>query len=184
VLILCEDALHRAFVTRFLKQYDYAEYDLRVRQCPPRDGGAAEAFVRRSYSSELKAYRSRSTRAKTILIVVIDADTGSVKNREAQLQQACEDANVPVRQRNELVLHVIPKRAINTWLAYLDGQSVDETTDYANGRYAFRKCESAVSSLVKRLHGMCEVEQLRQGAPPSLHHACKEFERIKDRFRL
>jgi len=180
VVILCEDKLHRVFVTRFLKLHDYTEHDFRVEQCSARGGGAGESFVRRNYPNQLKAYRSRQ--AKTFLIVVIDADTRSVSDRQAQLGQACREASVQPRQDADLVVHVIPRRAINTWLAFLDGEPVDETTDYGH-RYAFRGREGDASRrLVKRLHEMCQAGDLPEDAPPSLGHACREFERIKNRL--
>jgi hypothetical protein len=181
VVILCEDKLHRVFVTRLLKQYGYAEHDLRIEQCPV-GSGSGESFVRRNYPGELAAYRSRTARAKTFLIVMIDADTGSVADREAQLKQACEQASVQPRQSAERVVHAIPKRAINTWLAWLDGQDADETTDYRAHGYAFRKCEAEVSRLVKPLHEMCKARKVPEDAPPSLKHACGEFARIRDRL--
>ena len=180
VVILCEDKLHRVFVTRFLKLHDYTEHDFRVEQCSARGGGAGESFVRRNYPNQLKAYRSRQ--AKTFLIVVIDADTRSVSDRQAQLGQACREASVQPRQDTDLVVHVIPRRAINTWLAFLDGQRVDEATDYTRHGYAFRKCEGNASRLVRRLHEMCEAGDLPEGAPSSLGHACGEFARIKERL--
>ena len=182
VVILCEDKLHDVFVRRFLKEYGYGNRDLRV-PAYPAGGGSGESFVRRTYPDELRAYRSRTARAKTILIAVIDADTSAVADRERELQRACEQASVRPRESGELVVHAIPKRAINTWLAHLDGKGVDETTDYTRQGYAFRKCEANVSSLVKRLHDRCSGGQLPEDAPPSLRHACDEFDRIRDELR-
>jgi len=183
VILLCEDKLHAVFVRRFLKARGYTNRDFRVAQYPASGRGSGESFVRRAYPDELRAYRQRSARATTFLIAVIDADTKAVADREAQFEQACEQASVPPRQGDELVVHAIPRRAINTWLAYLDGIDVDEATDYKTQGYGFRKCEADISALVKRLHDLCTEDALPEGAPPSLRHACEEFARIKGYLR-
>lgn len=182
VVILCEDKLHEVFIRRFLKQYGYAHRDFRVPSYPA-GRGSGESFVRRTYADEIRAYRSRSAKAKTFLIVMIDADARPVADREAQLGRACQEAGAQPRQGAERVVHAIPKWAVNTWLAYLDGQSVDEATDYKAHGYAFRKCEGAVAGLVRQLHRMCEDGDVPAEAPPSLHHACTEFARIKEQLR-
>jgi len=179
VIILCEDKLHEVFVRRFLRHYGYSSRDVRVPGYPA-GSGSGESFVRRAYPDELTACRSRS--AKTFLIAVIDADTGSVADREKQFDQACSDRPVQSRQQEELVVHVIPKRAINTWLAFLDGQVVDEETDYKRHGYGFRRCESEIKGLVGKLYESCVHGRVPEGAPPSLEHACHEFARIKDRL--
>lgn len=180
VIILCEDKLHEVFVRRFLKEYGYSACDLHMAGYPAGGAGSGESFVRRSYPGELKAYRARSAKATTFLIVVIDADTSPVAHREDQLRRACEKADVPPRQDGERVVHAIPKRAINTWLACLDGKSVDEETDYSKGRYSFRGRESDTREIIKRLHAMCLKGELPGDAPASLRHACEEFTRVKD----
>jgi hypothetical protein len=181
VIILCEDKLHEVFVRRFLKLYGYTNRDLSVPSYPASGRGSGESFVRRSDPDELRAYRSRS--ATTFLIAVIDADKGSVADREDDLRGACTEKSVEPRQDGELVIHVVPKRAINTWLAYLDSVAVDEETDYSNGQYSFRGRESETDGLIKRLHAMCRKAELPQDAPSSLRDACGEFARIKDHLR-
>jgi len=51
--------------------------------------------------------------------VVMDADTGTVEEHRKELERACSRVQpaVRVRQTNEAVIHVIPKRHIETWLA-------------------------------------------------------------------
>jgi len=180
VIILCEDKLHRTFVTLFLKQYGYREHDFRIEQAAP-SKGAAEHFVRHRCPVLLKTYRSRIP--KTFLIAVIDADVGSVHGHEQELRKACEQQSVPVRQDEDKVVHVIPRRAINTWLASLQGVEVDEGTDYKGRGYKFQECESNIAPLVRKLHEACVRGEAPTNAPPSLTHACREFARIKDELR-
>jgi hypothetical protein len=181
VILVCEDRLHEVFVRRFLRHYGIR--DLRVPQYPATGRGAGESFVRRTYPNELVAYRRRSAKAKTMLVAVIDADQGTVAEHEEELRRACRETAVEWRKDEELVVHAIPRPAINTWLAYLDGKPGDETQDYKTHGYWFHKCEAEASRLVKRLHGMCTAGELPAQAPPSLKQACVEFARIKDHLR-
>lgn len=183
IVILCEDKLHHVFVKRFLGHFGFRQADLRVAPYPRGGHGAGEGFVRREYPRELGMYRNRSAKAMTALIVVIDADTGSVADRHADLQHACQEESVQGRRQEELVVHAIPRRSINTWLAYLDGVQVDEVIDYKKEGYRFEKCEAEASRLIKRLHEICTRGELPGDAPPSLKHACLEFARIKDHLR-
>ena len=85
-----------------------------------------------------------------MLIVVIDADTGTVENRQSQLNEAAKDAKVSVRSDGEYIVHLIPKRSIETWLAFLDkADDVNETEDYKS-RYAFRGNEGESYSLIDK----------------------------------
>jgi hypothetical protein len=184
IVVLCEDRLHEVFVTRFLGYCGYRMLDILVLQYPRTWRGAGEGFVRREYPQELRTYRKRSAKATTALIAVIDADTGSVADRHADFRRACQDASVEPRKEGELVVHAIPRRAINTWLAYLDRVQVDEAVDYKKKeQYRFDKREAEASRLIKRLHEMCKAGDLPTEAPPSLRHACLEFARIKDHLK-
>ena len=71
---------------------------------------------------------------------------------------------------DERVLLVIPKRNIETWLAYLRGEAVDEETEYR--RY---DCESRCRADVDRLDEMCGRGELENVPPPSLERCCKDF---------
>ncbi|MBI5282701.1 MAG: hypothetical protein HY858_13535 [Candidatus Solibacter usitatus] len=50
--------------------------------------------------------------------------------RETQLGTSLRDQGVAPRLAHEAVAHLIPKRSIETWVLCLNGQPVDETTDY------------------------------------------------------
>lgn len=121
-MLLCEDSLHEVFVRRFLKRRGLDTRQLRVRKSP---GGSAEQFVRKEYPIELRALRRRH--AKTVLIVVIDGDSDGVQMRRASLADACRAADVENRTAAEHVVVIVPTWNIETWLAYLAGESVDET---------------------------------------------------------
>jgi hypothetical protein len=172
VVILCEDQQQACFARRFLKNRGYTARDLRVENCPP-GKGSAEQWVRSRFPVELKAYRDNRSRLRIALIAVIDADTEEVPYRVRGLDSECDAHEVGRRQADEAVLLVVPKRSIETWLAYLRGQTVDEMTQYA--RYSNpRDCQADVD----KLDAMCRRGALEPVPPPSLERCCDDFRRF------
>jgi hypothetical protein len=138
-----------------------------IRAIPYRKGkGSGEQFVREHYVNQLKAFRQRQ--AKTILIVAIDADLASVEQRNAQLDQECQQNGVDPRSKKEAIVHFIPKRHIETWLAYLDGKVVNEEDSYKT-EYGFQGRESEAKRLIDQL---CSASSDK---PSSLVVACEEW---------
>ena len=170
IVLLCEDLQHAVFVRRFLKRRGLDTGQMRVEKCP---GGSAEQFVRERYPLELEALRGRHP--KTVLIVVIDGDSKGVRRRRASLAEECRAANIKDRTAAEPVLVIVPTWNIETWLAYLAGDSVDET----KGDYPRLSRESDCRPQVEALAAMCEQGQLRAPAPASLQDACSEYERVR-----
>jgi hypothetical protein len=80
---------------------------------------------------------------------------------EQAKQAACDAKRVAV---------FIPARNIETWLAYLDGQVVNE-----NDAYPRLERERDCQHHVRRLYEMCQQGVLRQPAPQSLAAACVEY---------
>jgi hypothetical protein len=64
------------------------------------------------------------------LVVVVDGDAKDALARETQLAEIVMKAGQEPRKASERVAIFVPARNIETWLAYLDGQDVDETTPY------------------------------------------------------
>ena len=60
----------------------------------PTGKGCGEQWVRMRYAEEVKAYRNRSARARTALVVAIDADNRQVSDRVSQLGDALADAGL------------------------------------------------------------------------------------------
>lgn len=173
IVLLCEDRKTDVFVRRFLKQRKFTNRD--VTTLPFAGGkGSGEAWGRNQFPKELKAIR---TQQAAYLVVVLDADYRTVAERGLQLQRACEEAAVPPRNSGDPVVVAVPKRNLETWLAYLDGTDVDEETDYkTKGSGGEKECKP----LADRLFEMCHREQrLRHPAPPSLEVACEEYQKLK-----
>ena len=182
IVVLCEDKLQDVVVCRFLKQgWGVSNRDIEVVDYPATGSGSGEQHVRKEYPRQLTAFRRRVATAQTVLIAVVDADNESVKKHHDELVQSCQQATSGIAPRGdgEAVVHIIPKRHMETWLAYLDGVDVDETTDYKRG-YSFRKRESDCHGLVDELAKRCKNRISLTNQPDSLSEACNEFDRIRD----
>ena len=130
VTVLAEDARHQRLVRRYLYRLGYQSHE--IRDLPlPSGRGCGEQWVRERYATEVKAFRSRSARAKTALIVAIDADKGDVDRRVRQLRESLELPGLSARGEDEEIVHLIPRRSVETWILCLSGETVDEFEDYS-----------------------------------------------------
>lgn len=131
VIVLVEDDHQEMLVYRYLKKRG-----LRTRiESSPSGKGSAESWVRKSFAKEVSAYRIRQAKASTALIVVIDADTFTVRDRLNQLDQALRDAGKQrIDAATEQIARLVPKRNVETWILCLNEQEVDEDTDYKGTR--------------------------------------------------
>lgn len=166
-VLLCEDQQIAAFTRRFLKKRGVKPHQLR--ECiAPSGAGSAEQWVRERYPWELKAIRKRTG---IMLVVGTDADTLTVEQRIKTLDEACKKQGIAERKPDEPILMVVPKRSIETWLAYLREETpVDEITQYP--RYAQ---ESDCRKQVERLDEGCRKANLPVAMPSSLETACKTW---------
>lgn len=169
IVLLCEDRQHEVFARRFLKYVGWSGQQYIVMATPGK--GSAEAFVREHFPEELKAYRANLGKVDQALLVVVDGDARGVQARLAQLEEACRDAGISPRARKERVAVFVPTRRIETWLAYLDGNSVDEKQQ----DYPRLDRESDCQKHVEELATMCRAGQLRKPTPHSLVAACEEY---------
>lgn len=170
IIILCEDQSQNTFIRSFLSERGYGHRQMRTL---PMAGsrGAGEQVVRKLLPPEIRTFRQRQNKA---LIVMTDADTGNVIARKAQLDKACQDAGVPLRNADEAIIFAIPTRNIETWFVYLAGQDPDEQTDHKSAKTTALAKDSGIE-----LHRLCyEAQKLRAPAPPSLQDACAEWKRF------
>lgn len=102
-----------------------AEPDIRVRNASRTVHGGNVGWVLREFAREVRACRQRqSTRAASMLIVVVDADQHLVEERRQQLL-----VEPPIGDSDPVVV-LIPKRHIETWIRAALGGRVDELADY------------------------------------------------------
>lgn len=173
-VLVCEDQQHEVFVCRFLKRMGLVTNNHQVRiEKSPRGVGAGDQFVRDTYVTELDA--GRRIHVDRTLLVVVDGDRHGVEKRLRQLNEACKQRGVEARSSGEQVAILVPTWNIETWIAYLSGNSVDEgLRDYPKLARP-RDCQPCVNELAE----MCGRQELREPAPASLRAACREYD---DRF--
>lgn len=133
VVVLAEDEHHGMLVRRYLKKCGLNQYDMRIKQSPS-GRGSAESWVRREFVKETDEYRKRQARARSALIAMIDADTHTVQDRLAQLNQALRDSGKQAVDETEQVARLVAKRNVETWILCLNDETVDEETNYTETR--------------------------------------------------
>ena len=167
-IVLCEDQQQQTFIYRFLKRREWKPSDFRLIPLPEGQGDGKQ-YVREKYPSELRALRTAKT--NTALVVMTDGDGDGIQKRMNQLDEACDKENIERRKPADKAAVFIPTRSIETWLAYLDGETVNKTRQYT------KKQQSKLH--VDTLIQMCNANKLRPPAPPSLQAACEEYARLR-----
>lgn len=124
--VLAEDRNHQSFAKGYLRRLGYAHHQI-VLEPIPSGAGSGEGWVRDNYARMVLEFRRRSARAASALVVIIDADDHQSSRRQRQFAAELDVA----REDMERIVHLIPKRNIETWILCLDGQTVDEAADYS-----------------------------------------------------
>jgi hypothetical protein len=129
------------------------------------------------YPDEVKEHRRKATFQQSLrLLVVIDADAGDVNRRLKQLDARLEADNQPGRGLSEAIAIFVPNRSIETWIEWLQGGQVDESTQYPRLKGREKECAAAVRRLLELIQG---GEDLPGDCPPSLIAAIEELDRLK-----
>jgi len=171
IIILCEDPQQSVFARTFLVECGILPERIRVVPLPK--SGAGESFVKREYPKEVKSYRQRMHKMNLGLVVMIDADNGSVQKHLIELDQALQENNLEHRKANEHIGIFVPKWHIETWIEFLKGREVDEQTQYPHYRDDEAACKPFVREFAQNRH-----QGLSNNAPESLNLACQELPRI------
>lgn len=178
IVILCEDLQQQVFAYHFLKKRGFNIYpkNLTIRTSP-KGKGAGEQFVRNHYAAEVKEYRRKNYRSG-MLVVLIDADTVSVKATLKDLDNALIENSQELRKPDEKIAIFVPKRNIETWIHYLrTGEVVEEEAE--KSKYPkFPKNEAICKVGVEQLANQCSQGSLDENVPPSLQAACEELQRL------
>ena len=170
-IVLCEDQQQQTFIYRFLKRRGWKKHNFRLISVPAGELDGKQ-HVREKYPFELRALRTATTH--TALVVMTDGNGDGIQKRMKQLDEACVRENIEPRNPTDPAVVFIPTRNIETWLAYLDGESVDETRQYPRLRKE-GECKRHVTALIQ----MCSANKLRPPAPPSLQAACEEYAKLR-----
>jgi hypothetical protein len=176
VVVLIEDMRQRQLIWRYLDRTGL--YARQVRFNPVRSwNGAGERRVRENYPEEVKEFRKRHAKAGTALIVVIDADTGSVQRRLSQLADSLQAGHLDaVDPKKESIAHLVPKRNIETWILCLNDTPVDEAADYKEHGDWSERIRRAAEVLVQWTR---RTEPLPDHCVLSLQIGVAELKRLK-----
>jgi hypothetical protein len=172
IVILCEDRQQEVFARYFLKKRGFTGR-FRANICPE-GSQAGEQYVRTHYPEEVKAYRQKRNQVSIGLVVLIDADTGTLEARLNELARVLDEDEQKNREPNEAIAIFVPKRNIETWIHYLQGETVNEEAVYAKFKNNEAICKTAVEDLADR----CYSQSLPEDAPRSLQAACGELQRL------
>ncbi|MEG4508069.1 hypothetical protein QUA81_31360 [Microcoleus sp. F6_B4] len=172
IVILCEDRQQEVFARYFLKKRGFTGL-FRANICPEGSECGSD-YVRKQYPVEVKAYRQNKNRVAIGLVVLIDADTGTLAERLNWLASVLDEHKQENREPNEAIAIFVPKRNIETWIHYLQGETVNEEAVYAKFKNNEAVCKTAVEDLADR----CYSQSLPEDAPPSLQAACGELQRL------
>ena len=172
IVILCEDRQQEVFARYFLKKRGFTGR-FRANICPEGSECGSD-YVRTHYPEEVKAYRQNRNRVAIGLVVLIDADTGTLEARLNELASALNKDKQEKRGSNEAIAIFVPKRNIETWIHYLQGETVNEEDAYAKFENNEAVCKTAVEDLADR----CYSQSLPEDAPRSLQAACGELQRL------
>lgn len=177
IVILCEDLQQQVFAYHFLKKrgFNINPKNLTIRTSP-KGKGAGEQFVIKRYAAEVKEYRRKNYRSG-MLVVLIDADTETVKATLKELDNALIENSQELRKPDEKIAIFVPKRNIETWIHYLrTGEVVEEEAEKSYPK--FLKNEAICKPGVEHLANQCSQGSLDENAPPSLQAACEELQRL------
>src|SRR4028118_1094465 len=172
IVILCEDRQQEVFARYFLKKRGFTGR-FRANICPE-GSQAGEQYVRTHYPEEVKAYRQKRNQVSIGLVVLIDADTGTLEARLNQLASVLDEDEQEKRGPKEAIAIFVPKRNIETWIHYLQRETVNEEAVYAKFKNNEAVCKTAVEDLADR----CYSQNLPEDAPRSLQAACGELQRL------
>lgn len=133
-------------------------------------------LVLREFPRQLNASRRRQARAKTLLIVVIDADDRSVDERYGDLNKALKGADLELIGSLDPTVVLIPRRHIETWIRAATHPDANETDDY---KFPSPTKEEEVREAAHRIHGWAHDDpRPDESCLPSLERAFPEWRKI------
>lgn len=133
LILVVEDNRHQQLIYRYVLKTGLSRHAIRIQKSPSASGSAS-TWVRIQFVKEVRVYRSRYPQTK--LIIVIDADAHTVRQRLSQLDQALHEVgDIPVDTDKERIARLVPKRNVETWILCLLGENVDEREDYKRTRH-------------------------------------------------
>jgi hypothetical protein len=131
IILLCEDELHERLVKAYMKECGLETQEPCVRSLVASrlvQGGNVD-WVLREFPGQVQACRQRQKRAKTLLVVMADADKYTVQQRLQHFNDRLQQQGAEPLGAEDPIILLIPRRHGETWLASLLGKIVTEEED-------------------------------------------------------
>jgi hypothetical protein len=140
------------------------------RLASPVGRGDAKKYVLESVAKEAHAIRSRA--AQGFLIVMIDADEGTVDRRLAEVDAKLRESGQETLAGGARVECWVPKRNVETWLMCLLDQLCSEEEDYK--RDFDHRHRAQEGDAIRRAISLLHEQASEQVNPPSLRRVVSE----------
>ena len=85
--------------------------------------------------------------ASALLVVMVDADRETTRQRTLLLSDALRTAGMDGRREDEPIVLLIPKRHVETWIRALLGDHVNEVDDYTRRTPTAKEIKDAAAKL-------------------------------------
>ena len=189
VIVLCEDNRTFSFTRSYLKRCGISR-GIRALISP---SGSGFTFVVNSFPEQVNAYRLAKARIHSWLIVIVDADTGTVAQRIGEMDSGLAQAEEPrvraMRIHDEAIARLVPRRNIETWLLALNAVvpvedfPLNEATDYKKDVPEFRhyNWEQTINPASTVFFGLTRPNaQVPTDLLGSLRHGIGEMRRVEE----
>lgn len=174
LILLCEDQKQEYFLWHFLDELGWNLPKRNARVMKPAPGSeAASRWVEKRFPLELREYRRQKAQHACILVTVIDADCVPLISRKRHMKEECENVNVQFRQEGEAVAIFVPKRNIETWIAFLLNPKsvISEETDPKRFKKGVPSDSLPAVKVLVEAYNTNELSEML----PSLQDACEEY---------
>lgn len=172
IIVLCEDQKQQIFIRTLLVRLGYHKRKLRF-VTTPAGKQSGEQYVRNCYADQVRAIRKYGG-DNMFLFVMIDADDKNIQDRMNELNMVLTNNHINPRSETDHIVILIPKRNIETWIYFLDGNDVDEYTDYK-----LKSITSPINEIIDQFIKLYRDQFKLSSIPPSMNDAFVKLRKIK-----
>lgn len=177
IIVECEDALHRSFVTRFLREIGLPEG-----KRPEINPRGPKSAVLNEVPRAVRAVRNANVKAH--LIIVVDGDNWTEETVDVLINRRLEANDLAPLTPADRVLVVVIGRRMDTWIRHLRGEGVDEVQGPAGNPGHKLADDSAGRGSAAHLAAHCKNNQPLPNPLPSLVQACNDWQAYRKRHGL
>ncbi|MBI4568212.1 MAG: hypothetical protein HY719_07430 [Planctomycetes bacterium] len=175
-VVLVEDEEQQNLVRHYLSIMGIDARKTRYVAIPSGRGCGFRHVINR-YPEQIRDCQRRH--AKTHLVVMVDADVHTVDQRREELTAALESLEAKVKPADDLGIILIPRRNVETWIRCLNGEQVNEETDYGAKRAGRATCEQIKTAAGNVYTWSRQHAQVPTHCVDSLRNQLPEWRRIE-----